>query len=360
MEGEKILEKMEKTFYNPIIEKLPRNKLKEIQFKKLSIKLRQIFESSELLHKKFSDAKIKPEDIKSLEDIKKIPLISKSDVERRVTDGDPFGGTLCVDFDSSIHVIGPKFPMADVPMYKPITFDDLQWLINAFTRYWVMIGINQGDRVLMNMPSTHIDQLLSTATLIPKVTHGASERLKCLVLTNEGLLDLLIPRGLNTANYFKPSTIFMPQSYIATFENALNNLKLTPENLQLKSIVLVDDKESLSLTDRKKWSEKFGINIYSRISIIENLFSATDCKEINGLHAWEDLYIVESVDPESGEPVSMGETGKLTITNLFAEAAPLIRFVTDVEVSLDDEVCECGRTHIRIFPKKYEEMEGDD
>jgi phenylacetate-CoA ligase len=346
---------MEGNFFDPVTETLPREKLEEIQFKKLSIKLRQTYENSELHHKKLSDAKIKPENIKKLEDMKKIPLVNKSDIGKRVIDGDPFGGTLCVDFDSSILVIGPKFPPVDAPMYKPVMVDDIQWLINAFTRYWVMIGINRNERVLMNMPSTHIDQLLSTATLIPKITHGVSERLNCLALTNEGLLDVLIPRGLNMVKYFKPSTIFMPQSFIPKFENALKNLNLEPENLQLRSIVLVDDKESLSSADRKKWSEKFGADIHSRISIIENLSSATDCKEFDGLHAWEDLYIVESVDPESGEPVSIGETGKLTITNLFAEAAPIIRFMTDIDVSLDDEVCKCGRTHIRIFPKGYKE-----
>ncbi len=84
------------------------------------------------------------------------------------------------------------------------------------------------------------------------------------------------------------------------------------------------------------------------LDVRENLFYASDRPNIDGLHIWEDMYIVEVLDPEKLESVGLGEYGKLTITNLFAEVVPLLRYRSDVDVTLNFEACGCGRTHVRL------------
>jgi len=76
-----------------------------------------------------------------------------------------------------------------------------------------------------------------------------------------------------------------------------------------------------------------------------------DCEAHDGLHVWEDHYIVEIVDPKTGETVDDGETGELVVTALTREALPVIRFRTaDLTRVISREPCDCGRTHIRIAP----------
>jgi phenylacetate-CoA ligase len=83
----------------------------------------------------------------------------------------------------------------------------------------------------------------------------------------------------------------------------------------------------------------------------ENTFYAAECEAYSGLHFWEDAFIVEVLDGRN-EPLPAGETGKLTITNLFAAGSPIIRYRTALDVSLKEGECECGRTHARIIPRE--------
>ena len=84
----------------------------------------------------------------------------------------------------------------------------------------------------------------------------------------------------------------------------------------------------------------------------DNLFYAMDCLEQNGMHVWDDAFYVEALD-EKNEVVGPGEVGKLTLTNLFAEGTPIIRYKTDIDVSIEEGVCACGRAHTRIVPPGY-------
>ncbi|MEM0331098.1 MAG: AMP-binding protein, partial [Archaeoglobaceae archaeon] len=108
--------------------------------------------------------------------------------------------------------------------------------------------------------------------------------------------------------------------------------------------------EPWSEETRKRIEDKTGIvayDVYGTSELSGPLF--TECIERNGLHVWADHFLIEVIDPESGEQVGEGEKGELVVTTLSKEAMPLIRWRTGDITILETEKCNCGRTHPRIM-----------
>jgi phenylacetate-CoA ligase len=147
---------------------------------------------------------------------------------------------------------------------------------------------------------------------------------------------------------FKVANVFSALPFLSGMEEICKREGSSPKDVKYKSIV-VRDRKAVSKEVKDKLRETWGTKIQTMLYIPENMFYAQDCSDESGLHVWEDMFIVEALD-ENNEPVAAGKPGKLTITNLFAEGSPLIRYKTDIDVILNEDVCPCGRTHIRIIP----------
>jgi phenylacetate-CoA ligase len=132
-------------------------------------------------------------------------------------------------------------------------------------------------------------------------------------------------------------------------EDILKREGKSPQELGFQIIVIRDreGKETLKAEQREKVEGTWGARVQNMLSVPENSFYAMDCAEKSGLHIWEDAFLVEALD-ERNELVTPGGIGKLTITNLFAEGTPLLRYKTNIDVILNEEVCKCGRTHLRM------------
>jgi phenylacetate-CoA ligase len=141
----------------------------------------------------------------------------------------------------------------------------------------------------------------------------------------------------------------------------LEEQKSSKRELGFKNIIIrgteypsVGEEKGLPTAERKgKYEQEWGLKFQSMLDIRDCLFYAADCPERTGLHIWEDMYIVEAIDEKTGKSVSSGKIGKLTITNLFTKAMPLIRYKTDLDVAINEKPCACGRTHARIIPQGY-------
>jgi phenylacetate-CoA ligase len=112
--------------------------------------------------------------------------------------------------------------------------------------------------------------------------------------------------------------------------------------------------EAFSESMKKKISSGLNIDVFDIYGMTESGGVGTlgmDCPAHDGLHVWEDQYIIEIIDPKTGEPVADGEEGELVFTSLTREALPMIRFRTaDLTRIISRDTCECGRTHLKIAP----------
>jgi phenylacetate-CoA ligase len=339
--------------YNPRFELMAREELKKFQLSLLKRQVRYVYDFSSLAKEKFDSAGIKPEDIKSLEDIGKIPITVREEIEDRVDKGDPYGGICCAWTEGreiTVHHFLKGFPPVK-PVYSVMTVDDFLCLTEQFVRFWRIVGIENGDIVLTQFDTCGGDHfnIVCTSSLVWKP--DVARVLKCTVSPILRYIPIEPPRAVQHSKFLNFSTAFLFPEFLPAVEDICRREGISPKEFGYKRLVVQNrcGEGNLKETEKKRISEVWGCEVYSLLYVPENAFYAVECEAHSGLHFWEDAFIVEVLD-EKNEPLLNGEIGKLTITNLFAEGSPLIRYKTDADVSLKEEECECGRTHARIIP----------
>ena len=329
--------------FNPFIETIPRSEIEQLQERRLRSQLVHVYYNSEFHHKKFDAAGVKPEDIKSLSNVKKLPLVTRAELQEAVSNDNPLGGRLCVP-EEFCTFYADEFPTEGEMIYVGATTRDQDMLTEAIARQWAMAGVEEGETIGLNFRSWHPMYSLGCLGDI-----SATMRLECRWVGNEGLF-LLSGRMLHILRFMKPAVYVTALELLQYLEQSAGQLGIPLKGLVQKSVVTLDSSKTPSSEERQKWENAFGCPLLSCYNIRDNLFFPSECPEKKGLHAWEDLYLVEAVDPHTGEPVADGEKGKLVVTNLWNEATPVIRYNANIDARLDRERCDCGRTHLRIIP----------
>ncbi len=312
-------------------ESLPRKELEEIQLKRLKWTVRHAYNNVGFYRRKLRSAGITPDDIRRLEDITKIPFTTKDNLR----DNYPFG-MFAVPLNEVLR-IHTSSGTSGKPKVVGYTRNDLENWINMVARCLFMVGVRKED-VFQNM----VNYAFFTGGL---GFHYAAERIGALV----------VPAGVgNTKRQiqymldFGVTVIHATPSYALHLKEVAEDLKIKPDELNLK--IGCFGAEPWSESTRKRLEEAFNIKAYDSYGLSEmnGPGVAFECQEQDGLHIWIDHFLVEIVDPETGEVLSEGEKGELVLTTLTKEAMPLLRYRTgDVTYLLDNE-CSCGRTHPRI------------
>jgi len=310
---------------------LPRKELEEIQLKRLKWAVRHAYDNVPFYRKKFKELGVHPDDIKKLDDIAKLPFTTKEDLR----DNYPFG--LFAVPKEKIVRIHTSSGTSGKPKVVGYTANDLENWINLCARCLYMVGIRSSD-VFQNM----VSYAMFTGGL---GFHYAAERIGAMV----------VPSGTgNTKRQiqfmidFGTTAIHCTPSYALHIKEVAESMEIDPKELNLRIGCFGAEPWSESL--RKKLEDAFDIKAYDSYGLSEmnGPGVAFECEEQNGLHIWIDHYVVEVIDPETGERLSEGEKGELVLTPLTKEALPLIRYRTgDITYLMDDE-CSCGRTHPKI------------
>ena len=318
-------------YFHPELETMSRADLKQLQLERLKKTIHQCM-NSEFYRKRFAENGLKPEDIQSLEDLHKIPFTTKQDLR----DNYPFGLS-CVPMEDVVRLHSSS-GTTGTPTVILHTQHDLDEWANAVARCLYMVGLRPGD-IFQNSSGYG----MFTGGL--GFQYGA-ERL--------GMLTVPAAAG-NTKRQIKFITDFgttalhaIP-SYTGRLYEVMCDMGIDPKkDTKLKTLII--GAEPHSDEQRKRIEEMLGVKAYNSFGMSEMCGPgvAFECKEQNGLHIWEDYYIVEIVDPQTLEPVPEGEVGELVLTTLNREAMPLLRYRTrDLTRILPGE-CPCGRHHIRL------------
>ncbi|MBQ2517000.1 MAG: phenylacetate--CoA ligase [Desulfovibrio sp.] len=312
-------------------ESMPREELKALQLKRLQDVCRRVYATVPFYRKRFDEAGIKPADVRSLEDLKRLPFTVKQDLRNNY----PFG-TFAVPRDNiaRIHASSGTTGQAVVVGY---TQYDLDVWAQLMSRCLVASGVKPQDVV-------HVayGYGLFTGGL---GAHDGATKLGCMVVPASGgatRRQVGLIRDLG-ATVLACTPSYAMHLWEVGMENGINF-----RDLPLR--VGVFGGEPWTDAMRQTLEDKLGIdahNIYG-LSEIMGPGCAIDCSEHDGLHVWEDHFLCEIVDPQTGEPLPEGEQGELVITNLTKQGSPLIRYRTRDLTTLITEPCRCGRTHARI------------
>ena len=318
-------------YLHPEFEKLTRSEIEALQTERLKKTVRQCM-NSEFYRRRFAESHIDPDDIRSLSDLSRIPFTTKQDLR----DSYPFGMSAVplsrvVRLHSSSGTTG-------TPTVILHTQRDLDEWANAVARCLYMVGLRPGD-IFQNSSGYG----MFTGGL--GFQYGA-ERL--------GMLTVPAAAG-NTKRQIKfitdfgTTTLHAIPSYAGRLYEVMEEMGIDPRrDTHLRTLII--GAEPHSEEQRRRIEQMLGVKAYNSFGMSEMCGPgvAFECTEQNGLHIWEDYYIVEIVDPMTLEPVPEGEVGELVLTTINREAMPLLRYRTrDLTRILPGE-CPCGRHHLRL------------
>ncbi|MDR0585315.1 MAG: phenylacetate--CoA ligase [Treponema sp.] len=318
-------------YWRPDIEKMPRDGLEALQLEKLKSEIGHALKTP-FYRSRLESAGIKSaDDIKTLDDLKRIPFTTKHDLR----EGFPWG-FLSVPREEVVRLHASS-GTTGTPTTIYFNQDDIRRWSGFVARCIYGTGCNKSD-VFQNM----ITYGLFTGGL---GFHAGGEEVGMLV----------IPSGAgNTARQFRlmqdfgTTVVHATPSFLLHVEARMREAGVKRESLSLKRAFA--GAEPYSEDTRRRIESLLHIDVYNSYGLSEmnGPGVAFECQCKNGLHIWEDGYIAEIIDPDTLEPVKDGETGELVLTVLCREASPILRYRTRDLTGFYTEPCPCGRTHRRL------------
>ncbi len=318
-------------YLHPEMETLTRPEIEKLQLERLQKTVRHCM-NSPFYKQRFAENNLTPDDIQTLDDLKKIPFTTKQDLR----DTYPFG-MASVPLDQCVRLHSSSGTTGN-PTVILHTQKDLDEWANAVARCLHMVGLRPND-VFQNSSGYG----MFTGGL--GFQYGA-ERLGMLTVPAAAGNT---KRQLKFITDFGTTALHAIPSYAARMYEVMQEMGIDPrKDTKLKTLVI--GAEPHSDEQRRRIEEMLGVKAYNSFGMSEMCGPgvAFECPYQNGLHIWEDYYIVEIIDPDTLQPVPEGEVGELVLTTLNREAMPLLRYRTrDLTRILPGE-CPCGRHHLRL------------
>lgn len=318
-------------YFNPEAETMPREQLEQLQLERLQKTVNHCM-NSPFYQKRFQELGITPADIKTLDDVRKLPFTTKEDLR----DNYPFG-ICCVPMKDCVRLHSSSGTTGN-PTVVLHSQKDLEEWATAVARCLWMVGSRPED-VFQNSAGYG----MFTAGL--GFQYGAEK---------VGMLTVPAAAGNTTRQIkfikdFGTTVLHAIPSYASRVFEVMQQEGVDPRK-DTKLRVLCIGAEPHSEEQRKRIEDNLGVKAYNSYGISEMMGPgvAFECQEQNGLHIWEDYFIVEIIDPVTLESVPDGELGELVLTTINREAMPLLRYRTRDLTRILPGDCPCGRHHKRL------------
>ncbi len=316
---------------DPEHEKMPRKQLEKLQLERLQAKIKEVYEKVPFYRRAFKEKGVTPDDVKTLADLVKLPFTSKTDFR----DNYPYG-LMAVPLEKVVRIHSSSGTTGK-PIIAPYTEADVDTWSEVMARTLVSAGMTKND-VMQNAYGYG----LFTGGL---GFHYGCERLGATVIPTGGgntKRQILLIQDLGT------TVITCTPTYAFILNETAKEMGVDLRETKLR--LGIHGAEPWSEQMRKDIEERLGIsaiNIYGLTEIIGPGVSV-ECEHKNGMHIWEDHFLVEIINPATGEQLPYGQEGELVITTLTKEAQPVIRFRTRDITRLIPDPCPCGRTMVRM------------
>jgi len=320
-------------YFNREMETMPVQKLKELQLERLKWAVRHAYENNAFYRKKYDTADFHPDQIRSLDDIRRIPFLTKQDMR----DNYPFG-LFAVPLDKVVRVHASSGTTGNATVVG-YTKKDVEIFAEVVARCLVAYGATEKDVI-----QVAYGYGLFTGGL---GLHYGSEKIGALTIpVSGGNTD----RQLMLIKDFGTTMLCCTPSYALNIADYIEKKRPDYDIRSTRLRAGVFGAEPWSEQMRKEIEVRLGIqafDIYGLSEIIGPGVSC-ECQEKSGLHVHEDHFYVEIIDPETGDPLPEGEKGEIVYTTLTKEAFPGIRYRSRDITRLYREPCRCGRTLIKM------------
>lgn len=309
---------------------MPREEIKKLQSERLIRQVKRMYERVELFRKRMNEKGLKPEDIKGVDDLSKLPFSYKQDLR----DYYPYG--LFAEPLKNIVRVHASSGTTGKQIVVGYTRNDLDMWRDCMARQFAATGATDEDIVQVSYGYG-----LFTGGL---GVHGGADRIGATVVpTSSGNTA----RQIQTMADFGTTVLCCTPSYAMYLAEAIEEAGLR-DKIKLKAGIF--GAEPWTEDMRRAIENSLGIKAYDVYGLSEIMGPgvAYECSCQNGMHVNEDMFIPEIIDPDTGEVLPEGEQGELVFTALTKEGFPVIRYRTRDICSLNYEQCECGRTFVRM------------
>mgnify|MGYP006272677561 CR=1 FL=1 len=318
-------------FWDPDRERMDREAIEQLQLERLQSTLNRVYKNVRHFRKTFQEMDFFPEDLRTLSDLTRLPLLTRADLMRNY----PYD-MFAVPLREVVRLHTPVLNQDD-PVVMGFTQNDLKNWAELMARSLTAVGLDSDDVV-------QVAPTFGIMTGAFGVQLGAG-RIGASVIPIPGSS---FPAHVKILRDFRTTALVATPTFVSGVLQSLQTLGVDVNTLSLKWAILgsepwgestrteLESALHVTATDIYTLAEVFGPGV------------AWECPEKDGLHIPEDHFIPEIVDPDSGVPLPPGEEGELVVTTIAKEAFPLIRFRTGDVTRLTYAPCACGRTHARI------------
>ncbi len=319
------------SIFNPAVETLDRKALLELQNERLQIVVNQAYSNVDFYRRKFDEAGLSPDDIKTLEDLKRIPFTTRKDLMENY----PYGMFAVPLRD----VVRLQFPLGlyGNPIVIGYTHKDLEIWRELVARIMAGIGITEHDIIQV---------AFNYGLFLGAIRFNQSAELIGAAVVPASIAPAEVQ--LRIMKDFRSTVLASTPSFALHILEVMQKKGIDPRTLSLK----------IGLFGAEPWPEEvrrfiednWGVKAYDIYGVMELVEPgvAGECMAQAGLHIFEDHFFPEIIDPDSGKPLGPDRQGELVLTSLTTAAYPLLRYRTSDITALHPEPCSCGRTLARM------------
>lgn len=336
--------------YGPGLEdelcRAPRERIRAIQSERLSEIVRYAAERIPFYQRLWAAAGIAPAEIRSIDDLARLPTWNVDDQRRSTEEHPPFGSHFVPLGRGDIAYVLSTSGTTGTPRIVPVTFDDLPGMQDVMARCLQFVGLNADD--LLQVTFTYAP--LGAAWACTWAAHGAGIG---VVPASSGRTTSSV-RQIDLIRRAGVTALIGTPSFMLHLAETARSLDIDPAELTVRKIVTAG--EISSPGTRAALERSWNASVYDLYGSVDTLtWSSIDCEASRlehgglGMHIWEDACTIEVLD-ENQQPVPPGEYGEMVVTSWAWRSSPRIRFRTGDSVAVKVEPCACGRTLARMMP----------
>ncbi|MGD9112820.1 MAG: AMP-binding protein [Desulfobacterales bacterium] len=330
-------------YWNPVVETMdPEERTRKIILPKLQALLKYAYDKSPFYRKKWDQAEIRPQDIRTLEDFAQIPFVTKDEIRQDQAAHPPFGSNLCIPKNELARIHGTSGTTG-----KPTAFgvgrDDMARIADAHARIMWSFGVRQDDIVFI--ASFFSLYWGSWGALL------GAERLGATAFPFGAGVPGQSDRALEWIKEVQPTVFYGTPSYSLYLAEKAKARGLDPcKDFNFRVLFFSGEPGAGVPSTKKRIEETFGGICIDSGSTAEMTpwMTNCECEHRQGMHLWQDLVYSELVDNETQKRVPYGHEGVTVYTHLERTSQPMIRFWAGDTSMWVDEPCSCGRTYPRL------------
>jgi phenylacetate-CoA ligase len=322
-------------YWNPVLETLGHEKIRKLQLEKFKRMFKWTYERSRFHRQLYDKAGVKPEDIRTFQDIRRIPTVEKSmmrDIQRK--DPFPYGDALCVPLEE-VSEFRQTSGTTGQPVYQPDTWQDWEWWAECWSYILWAQGYRPSDRVFLPFGYNVFVAFWAG--------HYAAEKIGAEVVPG-GVLDT--QARILKIQELKCTAMMATPTYVLGMADTARKMGIDPSSLTIRRITCAGEPGASIPSTKMRMQDAWGAKVFDHAGATEIGAWCFECEaQSGGLHVNEAFFLVEIQDVETGEAIEEpGRRGKMIITALDREAQPCVRFDSKDLIEWATEPCPCGRT----------------